>query len=279
MTESTERENGENPMDLAQFAAILAQSKTDVDGSPIIVLPPGWQVEDLSRFLEHPTRKKGTVTLQETRSFIDYVKRHKTSATAVYIDRKIQKVTAVLDDHDPEGAVLGHSGHRDFLAVLPITTSRQWRAWMAHNGGEKDHGALAQFIEDRLDDFTDPPGAEMMELMLSLEAKTSVSFRSGVRLDTGAFSFAYDEEVHGTAKAGALEIPSQFIIAIPVLAKEDPANLTKITVRLRYRLRDKVLAFTLLVRNHEEILEQAIDAWIEMIGKETKVPMYVGSIS
>lgn len=245
----------------------------NVGDTPILVLPAGAKVEDLERFLPNPTRKRGTVKLNDAGSFISYVGAEKTAATRLY-GRYGGLVgpgfVAVFDDH---GAT---PGWQNYQAAYACPLSNEWKTWTANSGQQKTQELFAQFMENNLPDIAVPAAADMLEISRGLEAKKKVNFASGIRLSNGQNELTYEEEITGTAQKGKLQVPEEFTLGIPVL--EGGINYA-VNARLRYRIADggKLTMWYELIRPHK-ILEDAVrQVWVE-IEQKTGLTVFNGSI-
>ena len=110
-------------------------------------------------------------------------------------------------------------------------------------------------------------------MALTFEAKKSVEFSSGVRLNNGQIQFQYDEVVRGTAQRGTIEVPEHFVLGIPIHAN-GPAY--RIPVRLRWRLQEGKVAFWYeLVRPHR-FIEDAVMEIRERIVNDTGIAVLSG---
>ena len=132
---------------------------------------------------------------------------------------------------------------------------------------------FARFLEENMPDVVEPNSAELLQVALTFEAKKSVEFSSGVRLNNGQIQFQYDEVVRGTAQKGTIEIPEQFVLGIPIHVN-GPAY--RIPVRLRWRLQEgKVVFWYEIVRPHR-FIEDALKEIRERVATETALPILAG---
>jgi uncharacterized protein YfdQ (DUF2303 family) len=240
----------------------------DVEGTPVVVLPRGASVQDLSHYLPEPTRKVASVTLHDVASFVGFVLDQKTDETRLYGQYTPPSFRAVFNDH---GAA---AGWRDYVASYACPLSVEWTTWKSKSGAQMNQEQFAQFIEDNLPDVAIPTAAEMLEISRSLEAKKKVNFASGIRLSNGQNELTYEEEITGTAQKGKLKVPEEFTIGIPVL---EGGEKYAVVCRLRYRIGDggKLAMWYELVRPHK-ILEDAVHAVWVRIQNETALTIFNG---
>lgn len=257
----------------AMAIAALAQSGvgTSVVGeTPYTVVPEGYEVKNLESLLANPTRKRGSVTLRDVKSFVTLVKAETTVSTRIYGNYNNPGFVAVFNDHGITGA-----GWQDHRAVFHCPVSTEWTTWTKNSGNRMNQEQFAQFIEDNLPDIAQPPAADMLEISRTLEAKKKVNFASGVRLSNGQNQLTYEEEISGTAAKGQIQVPEEFTIGIPVL---EGGIKYAVTARLRYRiLEGKMQMWFELVRPHK-ILEDAIkEVWFQ-IEQDTGINVLNGGL-
>lgn len=196
-------------------------------------VPQGWSVHDVSQFLAPPARIKQKVELLNLPSLVDYVNAYKGDSTVVFADESQALYDVVIDYHGKAGS----RGEKDHVARYTCPQSDQWKAWIGQNGPERKQtqADFGKFIEANLVDIVRPPGADMLQIALSLQVHKSAKFESDLRLDNGQTQFGYTEEIRGTQKGGSLAIPDMFQLGLQVFIDGDAYALD---ARLRYRLDD-----------------------------------------
>lgn len=234
------------------------------------VVPQGYELRSLEEFEASPMRKSGTVTLEDAASFIRYFNLHAIESSQIYGRINPPMFVGVLDDHGGD-----YPGWKDHLVKYACPFSIEWKEWSSKDKTGMSQEQFAEFIERNLPDIVEPPGADMLEISRSLQAKKKVNFSSGLRLANGQQELTYEEEIQGTSAKGKLQIPETFKIGIQVLEGGAPYA---IECRLRYRIKDATLVMWYeLVRPHK-ILEDAVnDVW-STIEQQTTRLIYRGSI-
>lgn len=229
-----------------------------------VVVPEGYVVQDLEKLLPQPTRKRGAFKFRDAASFVAYFKRHQLGSS-LYGRIDAPRFLAVFDDHRND-----EPGWRDHTATYDCPLSPEWKAWTAANKRAFKQAEFAQFIEDNLPDIVEPPGADMLEISRTLEAKKKTNFASGIRLANGQQELTYEEQIEGTASKGKLQIPETFSLGIPVL-EGGPAY--KVQARLRYRIEGGLLTMWYdLLRPHKIIEDAVLAVWKEIEeGTSTKI--------
>jgi uncharacterized protein YfdQ (DUF2303 family) len=236
------------------------------------VVPKEYKVEDLERFLPRPLRINESVLLHDTDSFIAYVNAFKLAGVSrIFFNTVEEEFVGVLDYHEVETpAWCGHT------AAYKPRRSVEFETWMASNRKQMTQVDFARFLEENMPDVVEPNSAELLQVALTFEAKKSVEFSSGVRLNNGQIQFQYDEVVRGTAQKGTIEIPEQFVLGIAIHVN-GPAY--RIPVRLRWRLQEGKVAFWYEVVRPHRYIEDALKEMRERIGVETTTVLLSGSIS
>lgn len=258
----------ENKQIIDLAAALSSAQKIGEAGIPYSVIPYGYELHALEKMLEMPVRKRGKVVLSDAQSFINYFIKH-SDLGSIYAQIDPPKFIAVLDDHKTNSP-----GWRDHVANYHCPLSKEWRIWTESNNRSMKQAEFAQFIEDNLLDIVDPPGAYMLEISRSLEAKKKVNFASAIRLSNGQTELTYEEEIQGTAAKGKLNIPEQFSLGISVL---DGTDLYRVDARLRYRISEGNLVMWYdLLRPHKVLESAVMDVWKEIEAK-TEQTIFNGS--
>lgn len=259
-----------DPLTAAMNAgAALGTPKESGIGSFAIV-PEGYSLHDLEEFQAHPNRKTGKVAMDDADSFIRYFNAHANEHSQIYAKQNPPVFVGLLDEHQADKA-----GWREHRVVYACPFSTEWKEWNAHDKKQMKQAEFAEFIERNLPDIVDPPGADMLEISRSLQAKKKVNFSSGIRLANGEQELTYEEEIQGTTAKGKINIPEVFKIGVQVLEGGEPYA---VECRLRYRINDaSLLMWYELVRPHK-IIEDAVKAVWDQIASGTDRQVYRGSI-
>lgn len=261
MAESTETE-----MSLAAQAAMKPIHKAG--NREIAIVPKGYDVVDLERYLNNPVRHRAHHRLHDVDSFIMYCQDFDfsgTDASRLFGNKNNTTFTAVFD----------YSEWSDHIAEYACPLSDEWMRWFGQSTKQTTQHQFAQFIEDNLPDISKPVGADMLEISRSLEAKKNVNFLSTTRLRDGTVDFLFEEKIEATAQKGKLHIPEIFEILIPVFSGGD---IVFISARLRYRLESgKLFIWYELVRPHK-VLEEAFQKVRKQIENGLNVKALMGEI-
>lgn len=246
------------------------------DGAPYAIVPENAEVKSLEFLLLAPLAIASAPRFDDLRSFISYVNAFAASPI-IFAALTEQSVafTAILDYH--QAGIPKRGAHR---ATYVCAASPEWRRWSGKSSTEKSdqpftQAQFADFIEDNLADIMEPTGAEVLEIARTLEAKQSVSFKAGVRLQNGDHSISYTSETKGAAGGnGQLEIPEQFILGIPPFAGSAPY---KVTARLRYNIADGNLRFRYEIVRPHKIIEAACKDMVATVAEETGIAPLMGN--
>ena len=230
----------------------------DVGSEKLLAVPKDYNLLSLEKHMPAPTRKRGTATLTTVASLVQYVNRHKTSATQVYAQLEPPKFVAVLDDHDTEGTGFGQ--HRAEY-VPPL--SKEWGIWNGHNGKRISQEDFALFLEQNVLDIHAPVAGAMLEIAQSLSATSGSKFKSGKNMGNGDIQFSYEETTEATAgREGQTKIPEEFTLAIPVF---QGGTRFEVTAKFRYRLTGGNLSIWYDLLRPHKVIEAAVLDIVESI--------------
>lgn len=234
-------------------SALGAQFAGEPCKHPFAVVPVGYKVEDLERFLPAPVRIRERLVLTTAMSFIDYWQRYSTDASVLFADFKSRSFKAVFDYHQSDSPA-----NCEHVAFLKLEHSDEWLRWERNNRKPMSQVEFANLIEDNILDVRAPAGAELLEVAKTLQAQKKVEFRSGTDLQNGAAQLTYNEVIDGQAGAkGQLTIPTQIKLGLRIFRG---CEAYEVSARLRYRIEDNGrLFFTYLIDNYERLLEDAFE--------------------
>lgn len=239
----------------------LATHPFQVNGTPMLVIPENHKLVKLDDHRAHPLKIKQHTHHTTAESFVEYYNVFGGEFSVIFIDHEDSKFYAILDYHGDA------PGDNDHTATFRLKKTVEWGNWLGNNKKQMTQEDFGRFIEDNLEEIITPAGAEMLEIALSIQAKTDTKFSSAQRLDNGQIQLAYHEEINGTAGAkGQLKIPQTFTIGLKLFEGGAPYQ---IEARLRYRIKDGALILWYeLIRPHKTI-EANIDDTTAFIDKET----------
>jgi len=148
----------ETVRDLA-FAAVAPITHEVEPGRPeeVMLLPPGYTVANLDGRRKLPRRVEVSKTLQSLDSFIEYINEFKQAGTAIFGDREGHTISCTIDYHDVNPDWCAHK------VTLVNKPSTAWQIWTTNNKQRKTQRAFLHFIQDNIQDITDPDHATLIE--------------------------------------------------------------------------------------------------------------------
>lgn len=261
-----------------------APFNVDIEGVPHLAIPVSnnndWEIRDLSKLLDRPKRITGTTEFNEPESFCTFVKDYLTKDSSLYMKADLDELTfyvvAIFNDNKRE-----ISNWKDHRANYLPDFSPEWHDWRLYHSKRVNQVEMAEFIENHIEDiYSDKDkgvsAAEVYEAVSNLHDCRNVTFSSRVNVANGMASFAYTEKTGGEKK---LEVPTEFLIAIPIFAS---GQLHSIRVKLRYRINrnsgELILWYELT--QIQKVFKRAIDTVAGYIKNELKgqLPIYTGAL-
>ena len=236
-----------------------------------ITMPATMKVEDVSRFYP-PTRAKATPQFTEAAGFIAYVNRFKTAATVMFasISDTGAQLTAIIDYHSPEKPDYG--SHR---AGFTLERTTDWNNWMGNDRKAMAQLAFAEFLENHQHLIAEPNGAELLELVLTLEGKNDVAWQSVERLKDGGAKLLYDEVVNvtGATKAGTMKLPDQIGAGIQVF---QGCPKVPVLARLKYRMAERKISLWYETIMPHVLVRTAVAEVVSAIQETTQITAWPG---
>lgn len=272
------------PADLVTAAADLGRRDTERDlqhtnafaDSPLVVArmrnDERVDVISLERHLDSPLRGRGNAELHDPTDWAGYVRRlHDEEFTTIWADPDSGRITAVFDDH----AAFHTPMWRCHTATLVLKVDPDWNAWIASNNMLSGQACFAELIENLAHTVVDPEPATMLEIARTFDAKRTVNFSSGVRLDSGDVQLTYEETAKAKAgERGQLDIPYAFTVHIAPFLGVPAAD---IQARLRWRIQDGELRIGYALLRPDHVRRDIIAALIgELRDQVEPVPVFMG---
>ena len=251
------------------------------DGQPTIIVFQDKKIKSLESLNDKPRRKRATVALIDTGSFIEYLNTHKVAGQTTVFGLATEQggsFNAILDYHG--GAEVSNAGAPnwgDHTATLTLATTPEGRRWTAKSGELMSQEAFAEFIEDNLNDIIRPDAAAILDIAQLLVAKKTVNFKSGKRLANGETKLEYVETIESTGGKtnDTLAIPESFVLGIVPFVGADGVE---ITARLRYRISDSgKLSFAFILNRPFKVIENAFLLARQAIEEKTGLTVHIGS--
>lgn len=274
-----------NPIARAEFeaaydAGLAAAAVQNVEGLHHITVPKGATITMLPDLRQNPTRKTGTIVSRGVRDFTELVKREQQDNTIILCEfvngaSVTGSARAIIDYH--AAGEKGDPNWAEYSIILNLTPTAEWTAWNGMFNRELNHVDFAEFLEEHLADISNPLGADVLEVALTLQAKKYVQFESGTRLQNRDTKLVFVENTKTTAGArGDMEIPSEIELFIPPF-EGFPSQ--KIKCMLRFRILNSTLSFTLKPMNLPQCLRQTRDQVVEDIREATSLLVADGTFT
>lgn len=243
-------------------------ARFEIDGVPVLALPPGWTTERCADLLAQPRTIQSRITAHDVRGFVDYVNKHKLPETAIYASAPDRpSLVARIDDNATEGDATQPS-HVTHTCTFPCPLTHEWRQWIGQNDKPMSQVAFAEFIENNLLDIVEPDAAGLLTACLSFQDTGSAEFKSVVRLNDGRVQFQYIEK----DTTGELKFPERLTLALPVFEGLDVRF--KLNAKLRYRVdRDAGLHLRYVIERPDSALKDAYNRLMEVVTERTGLPV------
>ncbi len=268
MTETTEA---------GTIAALAAKAsgahvvKTD-DKREFLIVPSGFSDKEVSDAyglkLAKPRYIKQTVTIETADSLVDYVNRFKGSDTLLLAEISANRIVALIDYHNATAAA--HVAHR---AKMELPFSEEWSLWTKASGRLMPQLEFARFIEENAADIRAPSAGELLDACRDLQVRRKVNFIKAVRTASDNENFEYSEETSTTTKKGDLELPTKFVLGLPVYFGQAE---TELQAFLRWRLDDGALTLGIQLHRVEHVRQAVFQQIVLDVSERTDCPAVFG---
>lgn len=251
------------------------------DCDTLVAIPSNQTIHSLAQFMP-PKFIKQAPKFQEAGSFVDYVNRFKTSASLIFAkineDGDGVTFTAVLDYHAVQVDGNAKAARCAHTAIFEAINTPEWCVFDCNNGDSKGQVDFAEFLEENAKMFVKPTGAELLELVKNLHGHKNARFESSVRLETGAYSCTYDEDivVQGSkaSRGGNITLPPVIEVGLAVFQGGDSY---KVQARLKTRIDERKLWLFYQTIARPQLLRESIMALVKQIHKGTSILPMLGS--
>jgi uncharacterized protein YfdQ (DUF2303 family) len=170
-----------------------------------------------------PKVLRQSVAIQTSGSLKAYVNRFKNSDSMLFADIGANVITAVIDYHEEPMDDEPKALHGVHVATLTLPYSKEWETWLRLNEKLMGQVDFANFLEENGMDFLEPSGGELLDICRDLQVTGSKHFEGSVR-DGSLVKFTYKKD-EGATTSLDMELPSEFMIAIPVYFDEPPVQI------------------------------------------------------
>jgi hypothetical protein len=222
-----------------------------------------------------PANPAGVEIHQTPQSFAMAVAANEDSRTRVFADAEKWKITAVFDyledggrsyQMPADGRKIGWGQHRAEIDFRESRKVKEWRKALEWLG----QAEFANFLEDHLEDVTEPAGSDLLGIVTDLEATVGGGFKGRVNLDNGGVSLHFQSEVET-----AVEIPRVLKLSIPLFEHGDRYLLP---ARLRFQITGGTVKFRLIFTNLDDAKEQEFTRIVKDIDEQISSALYMGRL-
>lgn len=264
----------EKVADLAVKAAGKAQFVKSDDGREFLLVPEGWHEKEVTLPdalpLYQPHFIKQAVTLQTAESLADYCNRYKGDDTVLFANIDENSIVAQVDYHAPKES--GRVAHR---ASLALQFSTEWKEWTRISGKLMEQLEFARFVEENGADVRAPSGADLLECVRDLQARRNVNFIKAVRTSSENENFEYSDETQATSRKGGVEVPTKFLLGIPVYFGQSDIEVFAF---LRWKLTEGNLTLGIQLHRAEHVRQAEFKAIVREIAERTECPAVFGKL-
>jgi uncharacterized protein YfdQ (DUF2303 family) len=251
----------------------------NVMGDPFFITPAG-EAKGLHGFFP-PRRIEARVMLLDAGSFADYVNRFKSERTLIFaeVTETAATLKAVLDYHQPH-----QPEYCRHVAEFATIETPEWKIWKAANRKPMNQVEFATWLEDNLSLFVSgprsdsPTATDLLELVRTLHGHQNARFNTALRLDNGAYSVAYDEdvEVKGTSatRGGQVELPKEISAGFAIF---QGAEKYLVPARLKTRCSERKLAIWFETIALHAIVRESILALVKQVADKTGIVPMLGA--
>ena len=266
-----------------------------VEGTKGLLIAPGsMSVAHVKRFIDDerttPETLKGSTTLHNCQSFIDFVNRYKDDTSAIFYNQDKQKVTCIFDC-----ATKNNTSFEQHKADYAFPFSDELKEWKEHNGDVMTQIDFAFFIEKNVLDLADPDktaesealkeirlriGGHFAAVSKMVELSRGISIHSDERAtvkydpNTGESTVDFSSE-HTDATGEKVKVPNMFLIVIPILKGGKSYQLP---CRLRHRLKNGQIIWWYEVIDLDKAIAAAIDEELNKIKEDIALPVFYGDL-
>jgi|GEM_PF-3355116 len=272
--------NESGSRELAQYAYGLGMENKEikrhefgrsVNAAQIALIPLGQQAVDLKPFLpDRPERKQVGLKFYDAQSFVAYVNEQKSEFTRIFasIAKPPYMFKAVIDWHEPAGGKADWCEHQ---VTLELALSEQFRTWKEQDGNFMSQTEFAEFLKDNRFDILEPSGAEVLQLVMDLEATSEARCAGKVR-DNDGVNLSFVENVNTSVGGQKVTVPNTLRLKMPFFENLDAVE---ITADFKFRTIEGKMFFGYRMLGIEKMLRDAVKAAQVRIAQETELPVYV----
>lgn len=276
----------QNIIQTALQAAKQPQIIIAPDGQPILLTPTdngGWLRQNLNR--DTPDRKKGITNVHDTGSLIQFIRKHKSDGTEIYINADFAvgsiNIYGVLNGDTAEQA-----GYGDHCVQFKPRKTPDAAAWLENNGKRMNQAEFAAFLTGHAGDIVSsnpdnpnavlPTGADVLDFALNLEYTEKTTFKQGYREQDGRINFTFQSEDTGKTEQN-LKMYEKFGIAFTPFLNGD-SFFVEAALKFRIDKNSGALLLWYELQQVHKVMELAARAIANQLKNEFEdVPVYNGT--
>lgn len=265
-TSATGEHDHRAALDAAIDAARLASPLIDRGDRQFAFVPDGYALKEISDPARLPDRIRQAIIVDDRASLTAFLNRFQDQDAVLIADFDALTIRSLIDFHRADLTPRAC----EFRADLVLRKSEEFARWDAVEGALHSQGEFAEFLEENAVDIVSPDPAVMIEISRDLDATQDVTFKSGVRPESGDRAFTYETE---TRVKGEIKIPREFAVSIPIHVGEEPDTLR---ARFRFRVTPKGLLMGFAWHRVEYQRRAHFGAIATQISEDTGRPVFFG---
>lgn len=273
--------------------------------------------DSLLKTLPNPQYREGNRQLTSLASFSAFVNRMKEGSSVLFADKDAHQLRCIFDYHEAVNvlntppATDGGDAPAPYWSrvdgALPrwsrssasyaFPQSKSWKNWAGKNKQPMKQDALAEWVEDNIDDVLDTKDAaslgaaatmlvNQLGLKLAdrgaliaaargLSLKVTEKVASAVNTTTGEVMINYSQE-HTNESPAQIQVPSAFALALPVF---EGGEWFSLLTRLRYRRNEGALVWWFDIYKLEKAVENAFTSACDKVAQETGLPLFYAKLT
>jgi uncharacterized protein YfdQ (DUF2303 family) len=211
---------------------------------------------------------------ESLKSLIAYVNNHKTQVACAFVSMPNTGAIYVRAFLHFEAGGVGQmiDGRKpNSTAEYQAIFDRRFSEWHAKNKVHMTQFEFADWLEEHAADISEPPAAEILEIVTNFESHRDMTVESRIRLKDGSIQLLYKDQ----ERKDKADFPGEITLKIPIFALMPVAN---IKCRIRYRVDNGKVAIHYIMENIERIAEEIAEGEIARLEAETEIPVYRGSL-
>lgn len=254
-----------------------SERQTTIHGKPVMVVPPDVKVMDNFEHLSgRPYSLEQKVAVTSLEAFVAYYARFSMPRSVIFANDVAGQLVGVIDYHDAPQANTTEAVPdwcRHTVSHTPPRTD-SFAEWCKNNQQWLSQEAFAEFVDDRVDDFFQPKGAQMLAIATRFKATKSVKFESAKNLQNGDTQLIFVEE---TSAKGTIDMPAAFTTQLQPFRNSNVAY--KLDAKLRYRISEGgALSLMYRLPKLQEMRDKAFSDLVDDLRKRLpKANIYIGA--